>query len=100
MKSEIPGFLFSKRHVVALLIFFGMLNMFALRANLSIAIVEMTSSHSAVVGNETVTMVWHILVLLERKILENSLMSRIILCRNQTSSGIPKPKVWLSVYSA
>ncbi|XP_065208526.1 vesicular glutamate transporter 2.2-like [Planococcus citri] len=55
MHSKPPNFFFSKRHLVAILVFFGMLNLFALRANLSIAIVDMTSNHTTTIGNQTVT---------------------------------------------
>lgn len=51
------AFWFSKRFFVAVLMFFGTINTFALSANLNIAIVEMTSNKSVTLRNETITRV-------------------------------------------
>ncbi|XP_065208520.1 vesicular glutamate transporter 2-like [Planococcus citri] len=48
-------FWFSKRFAVGILAFFGEMNMFALKANLNIAILDMTSKTEIVIGNTTVT---------------------------------------------
>ncbi|XP_065208441.1 vesicular glutamate transporter 3-like isoform X2 [Planococcus citri] len=47
-------FWFSKRFFVAVMMFFGTINTFALSANLNIAIVEMTSPKTTTLHNETI----------------------------------------------
>lgn len=51
-----PGWRFWKRrrYVVAFMSFLGFFNVYALRANLSIAIIVMTENKSVSIGNETV----------------------------------------------
>ncbi|XP_065208519.1 vesicular glutamate transporter 2-like [Planococcus citri] len=49
-------FWFSKRFVVGILAFFGEMNIFALKANLNIAILDMTSNKTEIIeGNVTIT---------------------------------------------
>lgn len=52
--SDPPSIWFSKRFCVAVLLFFGLINMYALRGNLSIAVVEMTSNKTIIDGNQTI----------------------------------------------
>lgn len=52
-ESEV-SFWFSKRFFISVLMFFGTINTFALSANLNIAIVEMTSTKTTTLQNETI----------------------------------------------
>ncbi|CAJ0564975.1 unnamed protein product, partial [Mesorhabditis spiculigera] len=54
--SELPekGWRFERRYMVALLAFFGFANIYAMRANLSVAIVEMTSGIDQSINGTTV----------------------------------------------
>ncbi|XP_065208359.1 sialin-like [Planococcus citri] len=55
LQMEIDRCRSSKRYIIALLVCFGSLNMFILRTNLTIAIIEMMSNKTIVVGNRTIT---------------------------------------------
>lgn len=57
--EDYPKWMFWKRrrYVVAVLAFFGFFNVYALRVNLSIAIVAMTSNRSITLDNGTITYV-------------------------------------------
>ncbi|XP_065208362.1 vesicular glutamate transporter 3-like isoform X2 [Planococcus citri] len=43
-----------KRYIIMLLLFFGMMNVFILRVNLNVAVVEMTSNRTVVINNQTI----------------------------------------------
>ncbi|XP_065208525.1 vesicular glutamate transporter 3-like [Planococcus citri] len=49
------GFWYSKRFFVGVLAFFGQMNIFSLRANINMAILDMTSNRTETIGNITTT---------------------------------------------
>lgn len=53
MEVEDAKFYLRKRYLVAFLVFIGWALMYLMRLNLSICIVDMTSSHSVTIDNET-----------------------------------------------
>ncbi|XP_065205536.1 vesicular glutamate transporter 1-like [Planococcus citri] len=54
MDTDLMSLLFSKRFLVAFLLFFSFMNFQILRNNISITVVEMTSNKTIVKGNETI----------------------------------------------
>lgn len=54
MQQSCLGCCIPKRYVIVLLAFFGYINMYCLRTNLSMAIVQMTSGHNITLANGTI----------------------------------------------